>query len=505
MATAHATYQLRAYVSRNGHARIDDVLTLSCNLYNSALEDRIFAYNKRGESVTRHDQYRWLTDLRRLLPQYRALDVEVLRGPLKRLDLGFSAFFRRVKAGEKPGFPRFRSRRRYTCIDLAYVRPNMVRRSDDGTRAWIKVKGLPTIKVKASRPLPPSDDIKSLRIIRRPTGIYVDLVYEHQPKPLEPTGKTIGIDLGVVDRLALSDGARIAGRKLDRRRQRRLQRRLSRSKGSKKGQRKSNRFRKRARSLAREQHRNKVRNRNECHRLTSEIVGEHQLIAVEALTIPNMNRSAAGTAEEPGRNVAAKRGLNRSIQEQTWGLLRQQLAYKAEWAGREYVEVDPKYTSQRCSACGVVEAGSRKKKLFVCAACGHQDDADVNAAKNILRAGLAQAKSAGGRLAAPDCPTPSASPALAGVQSESHDRLHLVSEPATWSLDQPSSSTREPGTAVSEPATWSLDQPEVVGDHLSRVVSEPATWSLDQPPYRDRRSGREVSEPATWSLDQPRA
>ena len=412
MTLTHTTYQLRGYVSKRGHERLNEVLALSCNLYNSALEDWQFAYRRRAESITLYQQYLWLTDLRRLLPQYRALHVALLRGPLQRLDRARQAFFRRVKAGEKPGYPRFRSRRRYDCLELAYVRPSMVRRAEDGMRAWIKVKGLPTIKVKANRPLPPTDALKSLRIMLKPNGLLVDLVYEVEREPLPPSESAVGIDAGVAQRLMLSDGTLIEGRKIDRRRERRLARAVSRSKRGSKTR------RKRIKSLAREKRRIKVRNRNECHRMTTEIVREHGLIAVEALAIPNMTRSAAGTIEEPGRNVAQKRGLNRSIHEQTWGLIRNQLAYKAEWAGREYVEVDPQYTSQTCSVCGVVDAKSRRSQAeFRCLACGHRANADLNAARNILRAGLAEVKSAGGRLAALDCPTP----ALAGVQSESHD------------------------------------------------------------------------------------
>ena len=436
MTLTHTTYQLRGYVSKRGHERIDEVLRLCCELYNAALEEwsgpkraRGIAHRARqdrekangfpsSKHINLYYQQRQLTGIRKDLPEFRAIDAWVMRGVLRRFDRARRSFMDRVTQGRTPGYPRFKPFSRYTCIELSEVRPNMVRRSDDGLRAWIKVKGLPTIKLKSKRPLPPPDDIKSLRIIRKPIGVYVDLVYEIERDPLPPVELAVGIDAGVSKRLALSDGSHIEGRKLDRRRQRRLQRRLSRSEGNKKGQRKSNRFRKRARSLAREQHRNKVRNRNECHRITTEIVRKHGLIAVEALTIPNMTRSAAGTIEEPGRNVAAKRGLNRSINEQTWGLIRNQLAYKAAWAGREYVEVDPQYTSQTCSVCGVVDADSRPLQAeFRCVACGHRANADTNAARNILRAGLAEAKSAGGRLDAPDCPTP----ALAGVQSESHD------------------------------------------------------------------------------------
>ena len=103
----------------------------------------------------------------------------------------------------------------------------------------------------------------------------------------------------------------------------------------------SNRRRKLVQQLARLRRREAVRNRNECHRITTDIIRRFGRIAVEKLTIPKMTRSAAGTVEEPGTNVAAKSGLNREILAQTWGLIIQQLRYKAEWAGRELVEVAP--------------------------------------------------------------------------------------------------------------------------------------------------------------------
>ena len=98
-----------------------------------------------------------------------------------------------------------------------------------------------------------------------------------------------------------------------------------------------------------------------------------------------MTKSAKGTAEEPGRNVAQKRGLNREILEQSWGRFQSQLSYKAEWDGKATKAVEPRYTSQTCSGCGVVDASQRKGKRYDCARCGLSMDADRNAAINILR------------------------------------------------------------------------------------------------------------------------
>ena len=125
------------------------------------------------------------------------------------------------------------------------------------------------------------------------------------------------------------------------------------------------------------------------HELSSEIVKRHDFIAVEDLAITNMTRSAKGTLEEPGKGVKAKSGLNRSISEQGWGRLYGMIAYKAEWAGKRFVEVDPKHTSQMCSTCGTIDGSSRRSQSeFQCTGCVYAANADVNAAHNILRRGL---------------------------------------------------------------------------------------------------------------------
>ena len=215
----------------------------------------------------------------------------------------------------------------------------------------------------------------------------------------------IGIDKGIIDRLALSSGQpilSIEGQGIPRDAadytvRRRVhqdrpdivkkQQRLSRCR---KG---SRRWKQRAAVLANAQARRRVRNRNECHRTTTEIVRQYGHIAVESLQLKNMTGSAAGTLENPGRNVSAKSGLNREILEQTWGLIHQQLRYKAEWAGRRFVEVDPRHTSQTCNSCGTVNSASRQRKVFLCIACSFSLDADLNAARNILRKSLAGGES----------------------------------------------------------------------------------------------------------------
>ncbi len=373
----YSTYQYRGYCTRRGHERLDAIFVECSILYNAALQERRDAYKMADKSISYYDQATALTQIRKDIPEWGSMSLQVGRGVLRRVDRAFQAFFRRVRQGEKPGFPRFRSRHRYQTIEVAETTPAMLKCSQDERRAHVKIKGLPTITLRTKRPLPEGSP-KTLMITRRPTGIVVSMAFEVERKPLPANPQAVGIDMGVTKRMTLSNGGIVERRTIGRRRENRLRQEVSRCK---KG---SSSRKKRVRSLGRETYRNKIRNRSACHEVTTELVRSYGMIALEDLRIGNMTRSAAGTAETPGRNVAAKSGLNRSILEQTWGVIRQQLNYKAEWAGRELVVVDPRHTSQTCSACGVMDAASRTGERYECAHCGKLMDADVNAAINIL-------------------------------------------------------------------------------------------------------------------------
>lgn len=406
--TIHKTIQRRVHLRESGHKRLDFVLRECGRLYNASLQHWRDAYkatrdNPKPDSVTKFEQFNLLTQIRKDDPEgWGALDVNVARGVIHRRDRASQAFFRRVKSGETPGYPRFKSAARWRTIDIEDVSPSMVRQA--GMKARIRVKGLPAMEMRCKAPLPPGESLKAIRITRYPTGVYASLSYEieQEPAPWPREGlEAVGIDMGVNKRATLSTGEYIEPVRADREREKRLQRALSRAKGggdwAKKnpGKKWSNGYRKRARTLARERHRNKVRTRNATHRHTTDIVRRFGAIAVEALQILNMTRSASGTMEEPGKGVAQKTGLNRSILEQTWGAFLAQLTYKAAWAGREVVEVAPHHTSQRCSACGVVDGSQRNGEQYACRKCGLRIDADVNAAVNILRAGLEELRSRG--------------------------------------------------------------------------------------------------------------
>ena len=378
---SYKTFQFRAYATKAGYTRIDRLLLLSAILYNAALEERVSAYRNKGLSISRFDQFKSLTQVRRDDPQnFGSVAVAVFRGPLVRLDRAMKRFFERVKNGEKPGFPRFKSSRRWHTLELSHVSTSVLKTNHANT--VVKIKGLPSIWIRETA-LPKVERLKSLSVTRKSRRLYVNLTYEIEPERLASTGKVVGIDLGVSERLVCSDGQVYARHHGNDDAVKKVQRRMARCK---KG---SRRYRQLRGVLVNLHQRERVRNRNVCLRITTEVVKTNDVIVMEDLKIQNMTATAKGTKEAPGVKVRQKSGLNREVRKQTWGILQTQIAYKAANAGRQVVKVDPRYSSQSCSKCSVVEASSREGKRYCCKSCGHQMDADLNASINILTKGLA--------------------------------------------------------------------------------------------------------------------
>lgn len=383
MKVIHKTYQLRGFTSRAGYERIDVLLVECAVLYNAALEEWKTAWREAKVGRTYYDQAKEFALVRQDDPDlWGAISQQIGRGVLRRLDRARRAFFRRVKAGETPGYPRFKSRCRWHSIELAECSRTMVK--SDGRGYVVRAKGLPLIRIGGGRALPDSGRLKGMVLTRRGRRLFVNLTYEETAGvEIAETKPAVGIDLGVTDRIALSSGETIGRRVKPNDRPVRAHRRLS---GCARG---SRRWKERKAILGNLQYRERISNRNECHRITTNLVRRYDFIAMEDLQVRNMTASAKGTVEEPGVNVRQKSGLNRSISEQTWGIIRQQLDYKAEWADKTLALVNPQYTSQTCGECGVVDANARRGKEFRCRSCGHSGDADVNAAVVILSTAMA--------------------------------------------------------------------------------------------------------------------
>ena len=364
------TYQERGYISRRGCGRFNEVLAECTDLYNAELQLWRQQYMKTGKSDSLFDRMKAFTLKRNSDEFWGSVSVGVGRGVLIRMEASRQAFYRRRKAGESPGYPRFKPYHRYRTVQIEQPSPAMVRPDKRGY--VIRIKGLPVIRLRTSRVLPPVEILKTIRITFRGRRPSVNLIYAVDIEPLQPSAARVGLDFGVLSRITTSEGEKIERRRPDREEIARKQHRLS---ACKKG---GHRFRQRRRILANAYSRSRMSNRNRCHEITTDLVRRYGFIALEELDKRVMTRAGG----------IRKRGLNRSILEQTWGRITLQLIYKAASAGRELRFVDPRNTSQRCSSCGAMVKKGLELRRHVCS-CGLDIDRDHNAALNILQKALA--------------------------------------------------------------------------------------------------------------------
>ncbi|MBB6347436.1 RNA-guided endonuclease InsQ/TnpB family protein [Nonomuraea muscovyensis] len=357
-------------------------------LYNAALEHRRTSYGKAGVTIRYGDQSAELKEIRKEDPDGQGRwSAGSQQQTLRRLDKAFAAFFRRAKARQKAGYPRFKGRGWFDTVQWPAVKNGArwdSRPHDPVTRLYLL--GIGHVRVHQHRRV--SGTVKTISVKREGARWFVVLSCDDVPaEPLPATGAVAGIDMGVASLATTSDGEHIDNRRRLAASADRLaaaQRDLARRKrGSKR--------RREAVARVAALHAKVRRQRlDSAHKAALALVRAYGVIVHEDLRITNMTRAASGTIEFPGRNVAQKAGLNRSILDAGWGVFLTILSHKAESAGRELVAVDPRNTSRTCSRCGHCAKENRvTQAAFRCAACGHAAHADVNAAKNILRAGLA--------------------------------------------------------------------------------------------------------------------
>ena len=204
-------------------------------------------------------------------------------------------------------------------------------------------------------------------------------------KPVPGSTSIVGVDLGVKKFATLSNGRVYEAKNSFKKRQTRLAKLQQRLSKKKKGSSNFKKLKKRINKLHA-----KIFNirQDYLHQVSTDISKNHALVVLEDLKVANMSRSASGTLDEPGKMVAAKSGLNRSILDQGWYSFKTMLNYKLEHLGGELLLVDPRYTSQKCSNCGhTVKENRLSQAQFACMQCGHSENADINAAKNILAVG----------------------------------------------------------------------------------------------------------------------
>lgn len=353
-------YTFKLYPTPTQEVVLNSWLARCCWIYNRALDQRKKAHKRRKESVNYYTQQKMLTGWRSRIPNFEEVPAQFARDALRRVDRGFQAFFRRVKAGENPGHPRFRSQDRYNSMEC--IAPGTYIR-----RASFMVPKLGSVKYRG-RELPDGPQ-KLCRILRRSNGWYGQVLVEvANPAPLQPTGESIGIDVGLTTFAALSDGTLIANPRFGRWSERKLrsaQRRVSRRvKGSR-------RRRKASLQVRRVHERIAAQRKSFAHQLSTDLIRSFDLIALEKLNVGGM----------------AKGRFAKSITDAAWSMFTRQLAYKAESAGRRVVFVDPRHTSQTCPSCGAVRKKKLSERVHSCP-CGCQSNRDVAAAQVILARAL---------------------------------------------------------------------------------------------------------------------
>lgn len=375
------------------------MLRAHCTLYNAALQERRDAYRHVSKTTVRYSQQSGqLKDIRAFDPDQARWSFSSQQATLRRLDKAFAAFFRRVKAAEAPGYPRFRSHKRFDTVEFP--------KDGDGCR-WdatpqdlqtrVRLQGVGCVKVKQHRPV--VGKVKTVSVKREGRRWYVVLTVDQaQPDPLPVTGSVVGIDMGIANFLADSNGEFVPSPRHGAKAAKRLenaQQSLSRCKRGSKRRRKAVEA---VAQLHRKVHRQRL---DHAHKAALDLVREHDFIAHEDLKIRNMSR-APTPKPDPDKSgsflpngAAAKAGLNRSIADAGWGVFLAILAAKAEGAGREVMAVDPRNTSRRCPECGHTAKENRPtQEKFHCVACGLAAHADTVGASNVLRAGLARREAA---------------------------------------------------------------------------------------------------------------
>ena len=298
---------------------------------------------------------------------------QALQQSLKDVERAFKNFFEK-----RAGFPRFK--RKGTGDSFRFPQGFDV----DQGNSRIKLPKLDWIRYRNSRDIPGT--AKNITLSQTGGKWFASIQTEREvEQPIPVVTSAVGIDMGIVRFATLSDGSFIAPlgsfKKHEtrlRRHQRKMSRKIKHSKNWQKAKRKVQKIHTRI-SNAR---------KDFLHKASTEISKNHAMVAIEDLKVGNMSRSAQGTVETPGKNVEAKSGLNKSILDQGWFEFRRQFEYKLNWNGGILIAVPAHYTSQTCPACGHIAKENRQTQAkFKCVDCGHEENADVVGAKNILARG----------------------------------------------------------------------------------------------------------------------
>lgn len=358
------SFKYRIYPTKSQRSRMERTLDLCRWVYNQTLAYRKDAWEIEGRSTSKYETHNLLPGWKVEKPELIEVHSQVLQNVQERVELAFKAFFRRVRSGEKPGYPRFKGKGWYDSFTFPQSGFKLV-------SGKLRLSKIGDIKIKLHRPI--EGKIKRLTIRRTSTGKWFacfSVEIDDPPKPPWKDGSMVGIDVGLESFATLSNGEKIDNPRFFRSEEKALakaQKRLSKCE-------KGTPERRKALKVVQRIHERIANMRYDfAHQISNQLVSKYGLIAFEDLSITNMLKN---------------HNLAKSISDAAWRMLVTITSYKAESAGSKVVLVDPRNTSQLCSRCGLKVNKSLSDRVHECPQCGLVMDRDENAAINILRLGL---------------------------------------------------------------------------------------------------------------------
>lgn len=355
------SYKFKLRSSKSIENKFNAWLDVCREIYNGGLQERRDAWKLNKISVNYHAQSAQLPEIKNIREDVADVNAQVLQSTLRRLSKTFDAFFARVKRGEKAGFPRFKGKNFFNSFTFPQMKGAFRIEGDK-----LHLSKIGSVRVRLHRKI--TGNIKTCTIKREVSGWFVIFTVEDEKQILPKTGKQIGIDVGIESFATLSDGTKIDNFKYFESSQKRLriiQRKVSRRKKN------SNQRRKAVLQLRRIHQKIKNQRSDFAHKVSTHLVKEYDLIAIEKLNILGMSKGI----------------LAKQIHDASWSSFFNKLEYKAECAGKELVKVNPNGTSQTC-ICGETVKKNLSVRHHHCLSCGHSVHRDINSAQVILKIGL---------------------------------------------------------------------------------------------------------------------
>lgn len=376
-------YKYRIYPTKSQIGKLENTFSMCRHLYNWNLDERMSEYKTSGNSISHNQQLNMLPSLKSEKPWYKSVHSQVLQDVLKRLDRAYQNFFRRIKTGETPGFPKFKKRGQWNSITY----PQFKKRPCENK---IKVPKIGEIKIVHHREIADNAKIKTLTISKDAGKWFAcfSFEFESQVELKEDLSNAVGIDLGLYDFFYPTFGSPVLAPKflrISEKRLKRLQTKLSHTK------KRTIEYFKVLKALRKVHFKIKCQRNDFLHKEANKLLESSNLIVHEKLNIKKMLERPKPIKENETflpNGAKYKAMLHKSIGDAGWGIFLNILNYKANEQGKGIIAVNPYMTSQKCSQCGEIVKKSLSTRTHRCLHCGYTGNRDLNAAYNILRLGL---------------------------------------------------------------------------------------------------------------------